>query len=369
MYSHCLFCKAALGTNEAIEHFPVGRRLAFDASKGRLWVVCPRCNRWNLTPIEERWEAIEEAERLYRGQRLRAQTDNIGMARLKEGTELVRIGPALRPEFAAWRYGREFTRRLRRRVTVIGAGAATLGGGALLVGAPVASALAALPPVWMIGFHFLLPMIMLKGQLKATRVVGQDGKPLKVFRADLEHTRLLGDPDDPFRLMLKHSYGRQELTGDVARRAMGALLAGVNGMGASSGRVRDAVSLVADAGSPQLAAATIAAEAARRSGNFDEEWADWQKHPFRWRPQKKFMDLEAGSVLNRGMQNPINRGALNRLPASLRLALEMSLHEDTEQRALEGELAILEAAWREAEEIAAIADNMFAPSLPRRDAD
>jgi hypothetical protein len=43
-----------------------------------------------------------------------------------------------------------------------------------------------------------------------------------------------------------------------------------------------------------------------------------------------------------------------------RLALEMALNEDTEQRALEGELAELEAAWREAEEIAGIADNLFA---------
>lgn len=38
------------------------------------------------------------------------------------------------------------------------------------------------------------------------------------------------------------------------------------------------------------------------------------------------------------------------------LALEMALHEETERRALEGELAVLEAAWRDAEEIAAIAD-------------
>src|SRR5207237_413052 len=39
-----------------------------------------------------------------------------------------------------------------------------------------------------------------------------------------------------------------------------------------------------------------------------------------------------------------------------RLALEMAANEDVERRALEGELAELEAAWREAEEIAAIAD-------------
>jgi hypothetical protein len=45
----------------------------------------------------------------------------------------------------------------------------------------------------------------------------------------------------------------------------------------------------------------------------------------------------------------------------LRLALEMVSHEESERRALEGELAILEDAWREAEEIAAISDDMFLP--------
>jgi hypothetical protein len=36
----------------------------------------------------------------------------------------------------------------------------------------------------------------------------------------------------------------------------------------------------------------------------------------------------------------------------------MAANEDVERRALEGELAELEAAWREAEEIAAIADRL-----------
>jgi hypothetical protein len=42
-----------------------------------------------------------------------------------------------------------------------------------------------------------------------------------------------------------------------------------------------------------------------------------------------------------------------------RLAIEMALQEDAERRAMEGELKELERAWREAEEIAAIADNLL----------
>jgi hypothetical protein len=53
-------------------------------------------------------------------------------------------------------------------------------------------------------------------------------------------------------------------------------------------------------------------------------------------------------------------GAL-RLSASERLALEMALNEESEYRALQGELAQLEQAWRDAEQIAAIADNLLLP--------
>ena len=116
MYATCLFCNKPLGSNETLESFPVGKRLAFDAAKGRLWVVCPHCERWNLTPLEERWEAIEQAEKLYRDTRLRVATDNIGLAKLRDGTTLVRIGEPLRPEFAAWRYGDQFGRRRRRQM-------------------------------------------------------------------------------------------------------------------------------------------------------------------------------------------------------------------------------------------------------------
>jgi hypothetical protein len=71
MYSACIFCHASLGANEAVEAFPVGRRLAFDPERGRLRVVCARCARWNLSPIETRWEAVEECERLAHPRRRR----------------------------------------------------------------------------------------------------------------------------------------------------------------------------------------------------------------------------------------------------------------------------------------------------------
>ncbi len=77
MYSTCLFCHTDLGANDDVEACPVGRRLAFDPAKGRLWVVCTFCGRWNLTPLEERWEAVERCEQLYRDTWQRYSVENI----------------------------------------------------------------------------------------------------------------------------------------------------------------------------------------------------------------------------------------------------------------------------------------------------
>jgi len=52
---------------------------------------------------------------------------------------------------------------------------------------------------------------------------------------------------------------------------------------------------------------------------------------------------------------------LRKLPTPTRLALEMALHEEQERRALAGELVELELAWRQAEEIASIADGLLVP--------
>ena len=128
-----MFCKKPLESNEVVETFSVGRRLAFDAAKGRLWVVCRTCQRWNLTPLEERWEAVETCEKLFRGTRIRTSSENIGLARHPEGLELVRIGKPLRPEFAAWRYGDQFGRRRRRTMVYsIGMIAGSVAGWALM---------------------------------------------------------------------------------------------------------------------------------------------------------------------------------------------------------------------------------------------
>jgi hypothetical protein len=63
-----------------------------------------------------------------------------------------------------------------------------------------------------------------------------------------------------------------------------------------------------------------------------------------------------------GRRGQVGRTGLYGLTTVDRLALEMALHEETERRAMEGELALLALAWQEAEEIAAIADDLLVPA-------
>jgi hypothetical protein len=347
MYSTCLFCNQDLGTNEVIEHFPIGRRLAFDASKGRLWVVCRKCERWNLTPLEERWEAIEECERLFTATRLRVSTDNIGLAKLREGLELVRIGNALRPEMAAWRYGDQFGRRRRKHLLLTGAGVVAVGG--IIALGPLTGVVAGGGwGSWQIVTNLLrfyqhrrvrvrlrLPdsdsvVAIRKHQLERASIVRADESwGLRVPLGGRRNRRRFGrnwdlDLDD---FEKERNEKVAVFTGTPALRAAGQLLPALNERGARSNEVKSAVDIVSEAGEPERLFR-------RYAGGFGRT--------------RSVTAFESGHVIHT-------------LPKEVRLALEMASHEEQERRALEGELALLEAAWREAEEIAGIADDMFLP--------
>src|SRR5688500_12163926 len=150
MYATCIYCQRSLGSNDRVEHFQTGRKLAFDPAKGRLWVVCPSCGQWNLTPFEERWEAIEECEKLFRVTPRRASTDEIAIATLPDALDLIRVGRPHRPEFVAWRYGERLLRKRRvARWTAGGLGTIGAAGfaGAVVATGPLALAAVAIGPV------------------------------------------------------------------------------------------------------------------------------------------------------------------------------------------------------------------------------
>ncbi|MGH7653922.1 MAG: hypothetical protein ACREN6_04600 [Gemmatimonadaceae bacterium] len=349
MYSACIFCNKPLGANETFETFPVGKRLAFDAAKGRLWVVCAACERWNLSPLEERWEAIELAERLYRDTRRRVSTDNVGLAKLRDGTTLVRIGDPLRPEFAAWRYGDQFGRRRNRQMLIAGAGI-------VAVGAVVAGGIVAGTSVGVFGgWYGSIGQTLIRGRPNTivARIPTTDGV-LAVRRRHLGATSLAWGDDGHLVLELRHvmadssreqkrigpryGNGRTRLEGRDAERAAAILVPKVNRYGAAKRGVADAVEEIERVGSAEAYLERIA----KLSTHYTEG---------------------AGVTRRRGFLR--QRGEMNSglfgLPKEHRLALEMALHEEAERRALDGELEELERAWRDAEEVAAISDDLLLP--------
>jgi hypothetical protein len=365
MYSTCLFCHRPLGANAVIEPFPVGRRLAFDAEKGRLWVVCHGCERWNLTPLEERWEAIEDCERRFRATPLRYSTDQIGLARLTEGLELVRIGRPLRPELAAWRYGEVFAGRRRRFTHLTRAARAGRWAWSMLLWGPIMSAVNGTGGAMLLGAGLAGTAIatdLAWGRRTVARV--RSGTLFLEIRArDVPRAELFvpeGGGEERWGLRVHHRRGTSVFAGRFARRAAGPILARLNHTGAPRDRVDTAARLLSESPDPErFILGTI--EAARRP--LVRQWDARRRAIKRDVPGRGLAD-----ALEREAVQPLLNlpdGALHHLLPTKRLALEMALHEDAERRALEGDLGQLEEAWREAEEIARIADNLLLPESVR----
>jgi len=320
MYATCIYCHSPLGDNDVIEGFPIGRRLAFDSDKGRLWVVCVKCERWNLTPLEERWEAIEECERRFRNERKRVTSDNIGLARLGEGLELVRIGDPLQAEYAAWRYGDQFGRRGRSTLYKT-AGVVTLGAAAVVGGIAIGAV--------SVGAVLLYPRFeRFRENQRRKRLIARvprwTGDPFTVRGEDLDAVRLVPDreAEGGWKLMFAHDAGDEMLVGAEAINALALLTPRINIGGAPERTVR---------------------QATRRLEAFDEV--------------TQYL-LPAAHVAE--FRGPGQKTVAN-LPLVTRLAIEMAANDENERHAMEGDFALLELDWKEAEEIAAIADGLLVP--------
>lgn len=320
MYRTCLYCKLDLGTNAVLETLPIGRRVAFDATRGRLWVVCPHCRRWCMVPLEDRWEAIEACERLYRGTRLRLGSGEVSLAHLPSGLELVRVGKPLRPELAAWRFagrrpglvqrtGRWIHKQMTRTI---------IGPSKILHQVPRA----------------LLAIRYIRRD-DVSRILWRpprDGMPWGIERQLVE-----ADADLPAGATSLHAEipSGQVFRGEERLRVGGLALTELNRTSLTGARVRDAL-----------------------------EWLDTFGNPFA-------MEMDAGAdhaILAPEGRTPGRASALSHpgyladLQPAVRLALEMASHEAEERLFLQGELWRLERAWREAEEIAAIADQLTVPA-------
>jgi hypothetical protein len=334
VYRTCIFCSADLGANDVLEAFPVSRSIAFDGWKGRLWAICPRCARWNLAPLEERWEAVESAEKLFVDARLRVQSENVGLAKLRDGTRLIRVGQALTGELAAWRYGDQLVKRRTRYYLM--AGAAVAAGAALVGGMFAVTAGGAAYSLINVGVQFYNQ----RRQRKVIYRLPADRSPTggevvlrrwhaagSVLRPGTVDGIALVVPDASRKDPKTDGWGKPKFVADPlvlpdqdARAFLNRAMVHLNEKGASRRTLEDAVGLLGQAGSAE-----------------------------------GFLRGTASLGRTLGSRKDMPGRAL--VPAGA-LALEMALHEEQERRVLEGELTLLEAAWREAEEIAAIADRL-----------
>lgn len=343
MYSSCLFCHTELGKNEAVEHFPVGRRLAFDTANGRFWVICPSCKRWNLSPLEERWDAMDECERLYERTRLRMSTDNIGLARIAEGTDLVRVGPALRPEMAAWRFGAQLAARRRQYRWVVAGGAIALGG--FYAGAAAAGA---------VGSYFGIWQLLQRGYERATRLL----LPVP--------THSVPDPDAP-GWRWASGIDRPQTADEIARS--------VQTPRVESGHVRgarlwlDPATTELEVKVPVIGRRLVEYRGASAESVLPKLVAKFNRWGGRRADEQLAVqmlttvaedgapDLTTG-VLRRYLGQSLATKKLGEFGAATSLALEMALQEQRERELLAGELLDLEFAWKEAEELARISDTL-----------
>lgn len=313
MQDTCLFCHQSIPRNEALEWFPVGRRVAYDAARGRLWAVCPHCARWTLAPIEARWEALEELERLTRDRaRLLGSTDSIALLAAAD-IEVVRIGKATLREESWWRYGREFAARSRlaSRLTRHGK----------VLQAVLTLAVAGIP-WWGSGQWWVDRDRRRRFGRHAWPVASRCdrcGMTIDGLRFDDDLRLHMDAAGEPVGLRYRCAHCRSDgagaghrLTGVAADHALRRYLAYRNYSGAPEHDVRSAMELV---------------ESYPSTGALVDSLAT--------------ADLRIDRLTDRGA-----------------LALEIAVNADVERRLLRMELADLQARWREEERIAAIADSL-----------
>ncbi|NNL29404.1 MAG: hypothetical protein HKO77_00190 [Gemmatimonadetes bacterium] len=289
----------------------MGRSLAFAPDSGRLWAICTECGEWNLAPIEDRWDAVAECDRIFEETRERGSTGELTLAR-REGFDLLRVGT--QAELPTLRYGARLRRRhaqyMRRKR------AAKLMTAFALVGVVVGFALgyAAL-----IGIGFVLVITLLaSGVLKSppvARVPTPDGGWTDMTRRELLDMRLVPTEPHGWQLRIRR---KQTLEGPDAFEAARLTLPLLTRSATPKEDLRKALAYIGKKGGT---AVSVFHAAARRRG--------------------------------------VNRTArVSKLEVHIRLALEMLASREVEERAVADDLAHLQTAWRHAEELAAIQDDV-----------
>jgi hypothetical protein len=313
MYRTCAFCNAPLDGDGGPSGLRVGRRLAYDEWKGRLWVICSKCSRWNLTPLDDRLERIEAVARAAREGRVAAATDEVALIRWQHYV-FVRVGKPPRVELATWRYGERLRSRQRERMKVVIP--LTVAAVGLGIAANVAAGGGLGVFVWnmsrMVDWVYVRMIGNRKVVLSEPPICANCGSLMQLRARHVQHARVVPDAHAEVAVLLSCPRCRREgaqLAGGDAVQVLRQGLTYLNVTRSGRRRAEDAARVVDEVGGPDR----LVRDVARRELT------------------------------------------LRSLRPERRLALEMAVDE-------RAEVEELERQWREAEEIAEIADGTLSTS-------
>ena len=314
MFKTCAFCNAPFDGDGGPSGLSVGRRLAFDEWRGRLWVVCSKCSRWNLTPLDDRLERIDVVARAARdGGQVVAATGEVALIRWQR-YDFVRVGKPLRVELSTWRYGERLRTRQRERMKVVVP--LTVAAVGLGIAANVAAGGGLGVFVW--NLHHVVDRIYIgivgnrKVALTEPPICAHCGSLMQLRARHVQHARVVPDAHAEVAVVLSCPKCRREgaqLTGVDAVQVLRQGLTYLNVTRSGRRRAEDAARVVDQVGGPDR----LLHDVARRELT------------------------------------------LRSLRPERRLALEMAVDE-------RAEVEELERQWREAEEIAEIADGTLSTS-------
>lgn len=345
MYATCLRCDRSLGRNAELPHLPVGRRVAFDGDTGRVWVICRSCGQWNLVPVEERWEALADCERVALEAEARVAGGPVGLARTAAGLELLRVGAMPAEDIANWRYGR----RLQRRQGWLRATNVLLAAVAAMVGAAAGIAVqAAWLGVWVaVVLAIVLLSIWRHPPRPWLRVADAHGKRYLLLPWHIQRVHVATDADTrrPV-LVLPHLRGHATLHGRDALAVLGRMLPALNGSIPGDVNLRRVVGDVHEA-------ETIARRPPRKPGRGARQRG-------RKRPGYVFPEAVRLSAWERLARYTEGLHLAYTTPER-RLALEMAVTEELERLAMREDAEALGDEWRDEEEVGRIADDLLLP--------
>jgi hypothetical protein len=321
----CVFCNCRIKRNDVLRLTPHGRTIAFDARRGRLWIVCDNCGRWNLTPLDTRADAIEECAHIFDNIPERDTTGGILRAAVP-GLRMICVREPAVYELDLWRHCARIDRRTQRHHAL----GLVIMGAMFVVPAALVFVRGVSPVLFWVPAAAIFLIRPVQGWRGILRCVDDEGHAHSLRKRDLATSTLALDSDHSgWSLLLRTREGPARLRGDDALRALRVTIPG-SVYGVTPAVLKEALHFLHDPRLTQISDvfAAVATE-------------------------------DAAMPQSSGWMNVVRPGTVHSLPLHQRVALEIATTELLERPAALDEARQIAAEWATAEEVADISDNLF----------